>query len=403
MIDKEKIFKIEIIIFVILLFLQNFAIIKTENFGIAALTIFLIWVTIEYKFFMKINIRFLKFLSIFTIFVLISAIFNKSLEVMQIFRMYMIFFIVWSIFKYMNIIEEKGKTEHFFKIFYYVLLVISIYGIYQLIATSLKLPIFLNIFSNNPSYGARGIYEVYDGWNKTARIYATFYEPSSYAIFTVIAYFLIMNNDKISKMKKIIITILSITNIVFTYSRSGWITFIYFICILLLFKIIKKNNIIKKIGKIGIVLLPFITLIIMSTIGLQMFGDLSSKGRTYSSLYYLEKTGDSVKSVLLGHGLGSVTLGDEKVVYNNTKIENFTHNGYIDIAYQLGWGFLLYVVWVIIRYLKMMKVENEWIVYASIFTISCFGTMYSVESIIALICIVVNWCEHKNMSEDENE
>ena len=37
------------------------------------------------------------------------------------------------------------------------------------------------------------------------------------------------------------------------------------------------------------------------------------------------------------------------------------------------------------------------------FTISCFGTMYSVESIIALICIVVNWCEHKNMSEDENE
>ncbi len=59
-----------------------------------------------------------------------------------------------------------------------------------------------------------------------------------------------------------------------------------------------------------------------------MFGDLSSKGRTYSSLYYLEKTGDSVKSVLLGHGLGSVTLGDEKVVYNNnTKIENFTIMG----------------------------------------------------------------------------
>lgn len=403
MLDKEKILKIEIIIFVILLFLQNFAIIKTENFGIAALTIFLIWITIKYKFFMKININFLKFLCVFTIFVLISATLNKSLEVMQIFRMYMIFFIVWSIFKYMNVINEKGEIKYFYKVFYYILLIISIYGIYQLIAPSLKLPIFLNIFSNNPSYGARGIYEIYDGWNKSARIYATFYEPSSYAIFTVIAYFFIMNSKNISKMKKIIITILSITNIIFTYSRSGWITFVYFVCILLLFKIVNNNNIIKKIGKAGIVLLPFISLLIMSTVGLQMFGDLSSKGRTYSSLYYLEKTVDSAKSVLVGHGLGSVTLGNEKVMYNNTKIENFTHNGYIEIAYQLGWIFLLYVIWVIIRYLKKMKVENEWIVYASIFTISCFGTMYSVESIIALICIVVNWCEHKNISEDENE
>ncbi len=53
----------------------------------------------------------------------------------------------------------------------------------------------------------------------------------------------------------------------------------------------------------------------------------------------------------------------------------------------------------------MMKVENEWIVYVQVFfTISCFGTMYSVESIIAFnMYIVVNWCEHKNMSEDENE
>lgn len=392
---KETKFKLEIIFFVVLLFLQNFALIRTVDFGIAALTIYVIYLFIKYKLYMKIEKRFFCFLIILYGVIVVSAVVNQSINVLQIARLTMIIFVGWTVYQYSDIIQEKGETNFFYKIFKKGLIVIMIYGIYQLIASVKGWPIFLNIFNNNPSYSIKGIYQVYGGWNESARIYATFYEPSAYAIFLVNAYFFVVDNKLIGTKQKIIVTILAIINIIFTYSRSGWITFIYFIAILLFFKIIKKENWIKLIGKFLIVLLPLISLWIMSIIGLKIFDDHSSKVRTYSSLYYLENTFDNLKSVVVGHGLGSIYNIEDGTMYNDYEIEQFTHNGYIDIMYQLGVVYFILLIYTICKSFKNKNMQNEWIVYASVFTLTCFGTMFNVESLIALVSLILGFTKFK--------
>lgn len=395
---KETELKIEISVFVVLLFLQNFALIRTSDFGIATLTIYMIYIFIKYKLFMEIEKKFLFFLIFLYGVIITSAVINQFINILQIARLTMIIFVGWSAYRYSNIIQEKGQTKFFYKAFKNVLIAIMIYGIYQLIASVNKWPIFLNIFNNNPSYSIKGIYQVYEGWNESARIYATFYEPSAYAIFLVNAYFFVMDNKLIEPKQKIIVTILAIINIIFTYSRSGWITFIYFLAILLFFKTIKKENGIKLIGKFLIFLLPLISLCIMSIIGLRIFNDHSSKVRTYSSLYYLENTFDNLKSVIIGHGLGSIYNIEDGTTYNNYKIEQFTHNGYIDIMYQLGVVYFIFLIYAIYKNLKDKNVQNEWILYASIFTLTCFGTMFNVESIMALVCLILSFTSFKTIN-----
>lgn len=383
--------KLEINIFLILLFLQDFALIRTNEFGIAALTVYLIFISIKYKFFMKINKKFLTFIIIFYLTIILSSIFNKFYDLLQICRITMIIFIIFSTYKYVSVIIKNEKKEYFCKCLYKYIIIFGIYGIYQLVASSKGLPIFMNIFCNNPSYSIRGIHETYSGWNKGVRIYSTFYEPSAYAIFLTNAYFFIINDKQIKMKNKIFISILVIFNIYYTYARSGWITFIYFICIILLFKILKKEGFIKKIGKIVIISLSLISVLLMNTIGLKNFNDLSSKGRTYSSLFYLKGSTEDLKSILVGHGIGSIANIADGTKYENYEIEKFAHNGYIDITYQLGWIFLIYLIIIIINYIKKNKIQNEWIVYASIFTLCCFGTMYYVESIISLVVLIVGF------------
>ncbi len=400
-INREKVFKIEMIIFVILLFLQNFAIIKTKSFGISALVIFLIFLTIKYKFVMKPNWNFIRIMCVFTIVILLSSAINGYMNIMQVIRLYMIFFVIWSAYKYIKLIQEKKQISFFYNIFSIAIIVITSYGIYQLIASNFKLPMFLNFFSNNPSYGERKIFEVYTGWVDTGRIYSTFYEPSAYGIFLSMAYFFIMNQDSVSKKQKIAITILSFINIIFTYSRSAWVTFVYFICIYLLFRLLKKESILKKIGKACIIILPLISLTIMSTLGLTIFKDLSSIKRSYSSLYYLQESTNSIKDVMIGNGVGSVSKEEGDIIFNNVHIEKFTHNGYIEIAYQLGLPFLIFVIYVILKYLKNKGMTDNWIAYASIFTLCCFGSMYCVESITALLVIILGSQEKEILEESK--
>ena len=49
------------------------------------------------------------------------------------------------------------------------------------------------------------------------------------------------------------------------------------------------------------------------------------------------------------------------------------------------------------------KIEDEWLIYATIFTLCCSGSMYSVESIIAIVCLVIGdfkLREHKKIEEE---
>ena len=141
----------------------------------------------------------------------------------------------------------------------------------------------------------------------------------------------------------------------------------------------------------------------MSVLGLALFDDASSKARTYSSLYYLENTFDSLKSILIGHGLGSISQIPDGTLYNNYQIENFAHNGYIDIMYQLGIIFFVALMLFIYNKLKKKNLENNWLILAIIYTLCCFGTMFNVESIISLVCIVIAIEINKEQEEIEGE
>ncbi len=399
----EKRQKIEIIIFIILLFLQNFSIITTKSFGIAGTTIFLIYIFIRYKLFFKIDKKTLIFGIGFVIFVLLSQFVNHAFNFSQIVRYLMIIFIAWTTIKFMQEVCKTNQKEFFDKAFYCAIMVITIYGVYQLIASKLDLPILLNLFSNNPSYGARGLFESYTGWMNDVRIYTTFYEPSSYALFLTIAYFYSMSFSKLNKEQKFALTAMTLFNIIFTFARSGWVTFAYYVAIYLAFEIFENNIKLKKIVKIGTILLPVITLIIMGTLGIYIFKDLSSTGRTYSSLYYLSNSLDSIKCILVGHGLGSMFNIPEGLVYNGYAVENFAHNGYIDIIYQFGIPFFILILYAIIKYIKAKKLDDEWLVYATLFTLCCFGSMYSVESIIIMVCLVIISLEYKNKLKSREE
>lgn len=381
--------KIDIVIFVVCLFLQNFAIITTEKFGISALVVFLIYVFFRYKMFSKINKKLIILSIVLCFFLIISEILNNMIDIMQIIRLYMIIYTGWSTIEYVNWIKENKRISFFYKVFYIAMICITIYGIYQIIAYKFNLPIILNVFNNNSSYGTKTIYTLYGGWSNSSRIYTTFFEPSVYSIFLVIAYVFITCKENISIKQKIVLTLLFIINLICTYSRSGWVTFVYFAGIFMAFKIFNNKTLINKLMKILIVILPIITLLIMSMVGLIMFDDESAKARTYSSLYYFENSFDSIKSIFVGHGLGSISHITEEILYNNYIIENFAHNGYVDIMYQLGITFLIILLVYIYIELRNNKLENNWLVFSTIYTISCFGTMFNVESIISLVCVVI--------------
>jgi len=394
---REIVQKLDIIIFIILLFFQNFAIIKTNSFGIAALTVFLLYIAIKYKIYLKLNKKIMISLFCLLFFITFSQLMNNAFDILQLLRFFMIIFVAYITIEYIKNIYLSQREAFFNKIFTIVLITISIYGIYQLLAGKFNLPLILNFFNNNPSYGARGIFEDYTGWVDTARLYTTFYEPSAYAIFITFAYFYIMNTKSDKKTINIITTILVVVNLFFTYSRSGWVTFAYFIIIYFMFKILKRESVLKKIGKAITVLLPFITLIIMSTLGVYIFKDLSSMGRTYSSLYYISNSVNNIKSFLIGHGLGAMLKVSEGLLYNGYIVEKFSHNGYIDIIYQLGVPFFSIIIVSLLKGINKAKLSNNWIVYASVFTLCCFGSVYNVESIISMVCLIVStaYCEVK--------
>lgn len=380
--------RIEMFLFILFLFMQNFALIKTSNFGIATLTIFLIYLTIRYSFYIKINSQFLLYSIIILSIVFISTQVNNYYNIQQIIRLIMIIFIVWSTNKYIYKIYNIGCSKQFWKYFYIITFLTCLYGIYQYFASIYNLPLFLNIFNNNPSYSIKTTNSYYGGWTDSSnRIYAVFSEPSSYATFLVYC-FLMLFFKPYNKIKTFILSILVLLNVFLTYARSGWSMLVYCIIIIILLLYFKKFFLLKKIVPFIFMFIPFINLSIMYRLQQNTFTDLSSYERTFSAIYYLKNSYDTALHFLFGHGLGSLTLETlDKIM--NMYVESYAYNGYIEILYSLGFPILIFLILVLYKNIKKINIYNYRIItFAAVFTICIFGASYNVESIVSIVTII---------------
>lgn len=389
----KKIKKIEYFLFIILLFFQNFAIIKTDTFGINGLVIFLLIISIfQFKiFYYKINIRYLFFVLFMIIILILGSFFNDILYITQVIKIIMNIWLIYAGYIYIKKIYKDGNQEYFWSLYAKVALIMFLYGIYEFIAIRNSLPLFLNVFNNNPSYYVRSVHDYFSGWNEGYRLYNVFFEPSAFSAFLVYNFFLIKENRYIKKHLKRILYILIIFNLVFTYARTGWVTMCYMVIIYMAYKLLSNNA--KMLDNIFF-LFPIINIIIMYCVGLILYTDKSSVARTYSAIYYLRESFDSIKSFLFGHGCGSIANGTLHL--NN--IDTSAHNGYCDIIYQYGMPIFIYLLEVIKHKIRNIK-KHRYLIVGVIGTLCCFANYYVVETFIVLAILII-YCEEENMEEE---
>lgn len=386
--------KIEYFLFIILLFFQNFAIIKTDSFGISGLVIFLLMISIfQFKtFYYKINIKYLVFMLLMISVLILGAFLNDILYITQIIKVIMNIWLIYVAYIYIKKIYKDKNQEYFWNLYAKIALLMFLYGIYEFIAIRNSLPLVLNVFNNNPSYYVRSVYDYFSGWNEGYRLYNVFFEPSAFSAFLVYNLFLIKENRYMKKSLKIILYVLIIFNLIFTYARTGWVTMCYMIIIYMSYKLLSNKA--KVLDNIFF-LFPIINIIIMHFVGLVLYTDKSSVARTYSAIYYLQESFDSIKSFLFGHGCGSIANGT--VHLNN--IDTSAHNGYCDIIYQYGMPIFIYLLEVIKHKIINIK-KHRYLIVGVIGTLCCFANYYVVETFIVLAILIFIYCEEENMEEE---
>jgi hypothetical protein len=397
----KKIKKFEIVLFVFLLFAQNFAIIKTKNFGISTLTIYLIFLFFKYRMYQKFKFRNIIFTIICFIIFFISLFFNGDINIFRILRWLMIGCVLILTLKYIEIIYKWNMEKWLWKIFFRMSVLISIYGLYEYIANIYKLPLFLNVFSNNPSYGVRGLTKYYGGWVDFPRISTMFFEPSAYAIFLVGVIVLLFNSKYVNKKKKYFIGILLLINELMTFSRSGWGILLYtFICFIIVTLIIRAKffrifyYLVNKI----ILFIPFMNLFFMYLGNKYIFNDLSSKARTNSGIFYLVESFKNFKVILFGHGVGAMSENYANNLWKTMYIEKYAHNGYIEFIYEFGWVlFILIVLYTYVNIDKIKKYKNKILALSFISSICSFGTVYNIESILVMIILVYSYNKFESL------
>ena len=384
--------KIEYFLFIVLLFLQNFALIKTDEFGINGMTCFLFLLSVlnAKRYYSKVKKKTFLILMASISFLFISAFFNDTFYISQIFRYIMVLWLIYMANIYINSIYEKNEQEYFYNLYTKILLIFMLYGIYELIANIYSLPLVLNVFGNNPSYEPKTLYRYYGGWADKTRLYNAFFEPSVFSVFLVYNIFFVKEMKNIPRLRKKMLYYLMIFNLIFTYARTGYVTMIYMIGIYILYDKILKNK--QKTSFIDTImlLLPFFNLFIMYFIGLNLFNDLSSLARTYSGIFYLQNSFSTIKNILFGHSIGSITNGEITMKY----IEKQAHNGYVDIMYQLG--IIAFISLLIFLYNRIRSVKNKrYLIVGVLATFCCFASYFCVETIIVQIVLIYNFCKNE--------
>ena len=390
----KKLKGLEYFLFIITVFFQNFALINTKDFGIASSVCFLLFFSIFHfnKFYRKFNKKFLMFLILFSIFLFISSFVNNLSTITQILKLLMVIWLVYVSNVYIKEIFKNSESKFYFcNIYATTLILLLIYGLYEVIAERYSLPLFLNIFSNNSSYGEHTLYDYFHGWINTSRLYSVFFEPSVFSVFLVFNFFFIKEIIEISRFKKRILYFLILFNLFFTYSRTGYITFIYILVVYILFEKLKVKN---KFAIFLILMLPFITLYLMYFVGLYLYDDKSSLMRTYSGIYYLQESITSFKYMIFGHGCGSIVSATIAEKY----VANCANNGYVDIIYQYGIVILLLFCKYLNNVVKLVN-NKKYLILGILGTFCCFASYYCVETIVILIVIVFNYIVSNNQLE----
>lgn len=395
---KDTILKIiryvEYACFSLSIILQNFALFRTDKFGIAASTCVIIYFFIRYRLFKYLTVKFIAFLGFIVLFFLVNGLLNSSLNVMQILRTLMIIFDVWVTFVYAKSLSENERNT-FVKIFTFCYAAMCVYGLYEYYAQSHGLPRYLNYLSNNPSYGIRSPFSVNEGWSKSARIFTCFFEPSVFSVFLVYGYVFIYKNFKRDTRAKktifIILTMLSIVVLVLSSARTGFLYLAYIVLAIIVNRFFGKKPKAVFLAKCFFVSLPIVTLFGSYYLGSSIFNDLSVSGRTSSSLYYTESTFESPHAVIFGHGSGSLVAEKNGVYVDGIKIENHAHNGYVEVAYQYGIIAVVLFIYCIIRVIERAPEKDRLLLYALIFSLACTGELYTVETLAVITALIYSF------------
>lgn len=385
--------KFEIFIFIIAFILQDFSFPVGENFGIPVLVIFLLIYGIKRIFNEKYSIKFLGISLIIFFLMLLSSILNNNVNIFKIFKNLMLVLVVLYTYIFIKQIYRHNMEKYFWKIFYIIISILCVYGLYQYIAPNFNAPLFLNIFFNNPSYiASKGMYQYIGGWVDESRVYATFFEPSAWGIFLDIIFINAISNKYITSKFKIVVCIIILLNIYLTYSRSAWGILIYILVLYNITVIILKTKEIKyiyPIAKLVALSMPFINLFAMYIGNTFIFNDSSSQGRTNSAFYYLINSFDSFKSIILGHSGGSIAKNYTYKLWDLYYAESFAHNGYIELIYEYGVIiFILLIYFCIIKSSEKIVDKKQSIMLVIMFsTINCFSSMIYVETILSMLVI----------------
>jgi O-antigen ligase len=317
----------------------------------------------------------------------------------------MLIIVAYFTYRYVQSIIDKGYYNDLVNKFFKVGFCVNVYGIYEFFAPKYNLPLFLNIFNNNPSFGKpKGIYSYYGGWVDLPRIYTLFFEPSVYSTFLVLLLmFLILDKD--IRNKKVYFCFAFI-NLILTFARTGWGIFIYCIGVYIIFKILKKLGLSEALYSfisVFVLMIPFFNLLLMYIANIYIFNDLSSLGRTNSAVYYLAKTFDNAKTFLFGHGLGHISFSWTKDLWYEKGVEGFAHNGYIEFLYELGVIlFLVTLSYIFICVKRIKNYRNRTILLGIIGSVSSFSSTYQIESILALIIVIFCYSIHHEKIQYKN-
>jgi putative inorganic carbon (HCO3(-)) transporter len=192
-----------------------------------------------------------------------------------------------------------------------------------------------------------------------------------------------------SKMKKkykisvLILFVLGLLSLVFTYSRGGWIGFIIGAIIVSLIYFRKLKSIRKMAFLIMIIFLVGIGTTLMlytsNPIKDRIVGD--DRGSAYSRLLLMEVAIEMIKhNPLIGVGLNNYTIVDQEYDFGVDKITDYypvpVHNFYLQLAAEIGIISLLLLLWFItylyIRSIHFIK-TNQGLSVALL--IGCLGGM----------------------------
>lgn len=226
-----------------------------------------------------------------------------------------------------------------------LLIVVCAYGVYQVPAKLLGLPLFLDWLRNNHSFL---MYDYNDaGWINIARANSIYAEPSQ-ATVPLVVLFILNAIVPAKKGSKILGWIVLVLFAIATFSRTAWVALGVAIAALLLSRsqflrraLLQRRVAVVAIFMILLLLMPFWGLISMSDRDTEV--DLSEQERSAGIILGLNSIRDAP---VLGHGWNSFKdvadrYADVPLVIDPEIEFNFIHNMVISYVEQAGVAGLL--------------------------------------------------------------